>query len=93
MRGETRSRLLKGIAQGRIWLDSLTSSPSENIKSIAKLQNLSEKTIRSTLSLGLLAPDIIDAAIDGRLPRGISVTEMTDLPADWHEQRKAVGLT
>lgn len=92
MRSETRSRLLKGIAQGRLWINSLTSSKPDSIQSIAREQNLSEKTVRSTLSLALLAPDIVEAAIDGRLPRGISVTEMTDLPADWHDQRKAVGL-
>ena len=92
MRSETRSRLLKGISQGRIWLSSLTSSKTESIQSIAKSQNLSEKTVRSTLSLALLAPDIVEAAIDGRMPRGINVTEMTDLPTDWREQRRAVGL-
>ena len=92
MRSDTRSRLLKGIAQGSIWLNNLNSSKSESIQSIAKAQRLSEKTMRSTISLALLAPDIVEAAIDGRLPRGISVTQMTDLPGDWHEQRKAVGM-
>ena len=92
MRSETRSRLLKGIAQGRIWLDSLTSSSSESIQSIAKYQSLSEKTVRSTLSLALLAPHIVDATIEGRLPRGLTVTQILDLPSDWHEQRIALGL-
>ncbi|MDP8996455.1 MAG: recombinase family protein [Pseudomonadota bacterium] len=92
MRSETRSRLLKGIAQGRIWLDSLTSSQSENIQSIAKRQSLSEKTVRSTLSLAVLSPDIVDATIEGRLPRGLTVTQTSDLSADWHEQRIALGL-
>ena len=92
MRGETRSRLLKGIAQGRIWLDCLVSSRSDSILAIANRQGLSEKTIRSTISLALLAPDIVDAAIEGRLPRGLTATQILDLPSDWHEQRKSLGL-
>ena len=92
MRSETRSRLLKGIAQGRIWLDSLISSKSGSLQFIAESQSLSEKTVRSTISLALLAPDIVDAIIEGRLPRGFTTTQILDLPADWHEQRKSLGL-
>jgi site-specific DNA recombinase len=92
MRSETRSRLLKGMAQGRIWLDSLSSSKVESIQAIANHHKISEKTVRSTLSLALLAPDIIDAAIEARLPRNLTTTQMMDLPADWQEQRQALGL-
>jgi site-specific DNA recombinase len=92
MGSQPRARLLKAVAQGRIWLDSLVGSKSESIPSIATKQGVSEKTVRSTLSLALLAPDIIGAAIEGRLPRGITVTELTDLPADWVEQHKCLGL-
>lgn len=34
----------------------------------------------STLSLALLAPDIVHAIIDGKLPRGPGITAMTELP-------------
>ena len=33
-----------------------------------------------TISLAFLAPDLVNAAIDGRLPRGMGVTRLTDLP-------------
>ena len=93
MRSETRSRLLKGIAQGRIWLESLLNSKSANIQSIAVDNQLSEKSVRSTVSLALLAPDIIEATIEGRLPRNLTVSQMTDLPFDWQEQRQDLELT
>ena len=92
MRSEARSRLLKGIAQGRIWLDYLLSSRAENIAEIAQKHGLSDKTVRSTLSLAMLAPDIVEAAISGRLPRSLTATQMIDLPANWVEQRKTLGL-
>jgi hypothetical protein len=34
-----------------------------------------------TISLAFLAPDLIKAAIDGRLPHGMGVARLTDLPA------------
>ena len=45
------------------------------------------------LSLASLAPDIVQAAIDGRLRRGLGVKRLIDLPLSWNEQRAAVGLS
>jgi site-specific DNA recombinase len=84
--------LLKGIAQGRLWLDQLLEGHVEGVNAIAARQNVSEKTIRSTLSLAFLAPDIVQAAIDGKLPRGLGVTQMSDLPMDWAAQRQQLGI-
>ncbi len=45
-----------------------------------------------TLSLAFLAPDLVKAAIDGRLPHGMGVTRLADLPAEWSRQRRILGL-
>ena len=44
------------------------------------------------LSLASLAPDIVQGAIEGRLPRGIGLSRLTDLPLSWSEQRAALGF-
>jgi site-specific DNA recombinase len=93
IRSKARSRLLKGIAQGRHWLDQLIEGQVQDINALARKQGVSEKTVRSTLSLAFLAPDIIQAAIDGKLPRSLGVTQMTDLPMDWTAQRQQLGIT
>jgi DNA invertase Pin-like site-specific DNA recombinase len=92
IRSEARTRLLKAIAQGRHWLDQISTGDATDIAVIAERHQISEKTVRSTLSLAFLAPDIVQAAIDGRLPRGLGVSQMTDLPVDWAEQRQQLGL-
>jgi site-specific DNA recombinase len=33
-------------------------------------------------SLAFLAPDLVKAAIDGRLPYGMGIARLTDLPAE-----------
>ncbi len=92
VRTEARSRLLKGISQGRRWLESLLESKVADVATLARQHDVSEKTVRSTLSLAFLAPDIIQAAIDGKLPRGLGISQMTDLSVDWSEQRRQLGI-
>jgi site-specific DNA recombinase len=92
IRSEARSRLLKAIAQSHNWLNQLIGDHSATIASIAKDNRLSDKSVRATLSLAFLAPDIVEAAIYGRLHRGLTITEMTGLHADWQEQRQVLGL-
>jgi hypothetical protein len=45
-----------------------------------------------TISLAFLAPDLVKAAIDGRLPRGMGVARHCDLSAEWSRQRQMLGL-
>ena len=39
-----------------------------------------------TISLAFLAPDLVRAAIEGRLPHGMGVARLADLPAEWPRQ-------
>lgn len=36
--------------------------------------------------------DIVRAAVEGRLPRGIGVERLRDAPAEWGKQFEALGL-
>jgi site-specific DNA recombinase len=93
MRSETRARLVAAIARGRRWLDELIADPTARADSIAKQENCSARKINMTISLAFLAPDLVKAAIDGRLPHGMGVTRLTDLPAEWSCQYEMLGLS
>jgi site-specific DNA recombinase len=45
-----------------------------------------------TLSLAFLAPSIVKAATEGRLPRGFGLMRLVDLPLAWPEQWRALEL-
>jgi hypothetical protein len=45
-----------------------------------------------TLSLAFVAPPIVAASIEGRLPRGFGVKRLMDLPMAWSRQWTALGL-
>jgi site-specific DNA recombinase len=74
------------------WLDELSTDASISSDSIAKREGCSVRKVNMTISLAFLAPDIVKAAIDGRLPHGMGVARLTDLPAEWSRQREMLGF-
>jgi site-specific DNA recombinase len=59
---------------------------------IAQREGCSTRKVNMTISLAFLAPDLVKAALEGRLPRGMGLTHLADLPAEWSEQHKMLGL-
>ena len=90
--GRAADNLLRAIRNGLVWLNELVDQKVPNAEALAQRENCSERTIRMTLSLAFLAPDIITAAIDGRLSRGLGLSRLTEFPANWTEQRRIIGL-
>ena len=92
IRSETRARLVAAIARGRRWLDQLIADPSASADTIAKRERCSARKINMTISLAFLAPDLVQAAINGRLPHGMGVARLSDLPPEWSRQYQMLGL-
>jgi site-specific DNA recombinase len=44
------------------------------------------------LSLAFLAPNLVKAAVEGRLPRGIGIERLRDPPTEWCREFEALGL-
>ena len=92
IRSETRATLVASIARGRRWLDELTTDVTATAESIARREGCSSRKVNMTLSFAFLAPDLVKAAIDGRLPHGMGVARLADLPAEWSKQHRRLGL-
>jgi site-specific DNA recombinase len=92
IRAEARTKLLSAVAQGRRWLDEMTAGRVEGIEAIAAREGVSERSARMGLSLAFLAPGIVQAAVDGTLPRGFGVSRLIDMPPSWADQRLALGF-
>jgi hypothetical protein len=45
-----------------------------------------------TISLAFLAPNLVKAAVEGRLPRSVSIERLRDPPTEWSRQFEALGL-
>ena len=92
IRAEARRKLLSAIAKGRRWLDEMISGKVEGVEAIGAREGVSERSARMGLSLAFLAPDIVQAAVDGTLPRGFGVSRLMDMPPSWADQRSTIGI-
>jgi len=92
MRARAREVFAGAIVDAHRWLDELLSDPTASIAALADRERKSERSIRMTLSLAFLAPNVVKAAIDGKLPRGFNTTRLVDLPMLWPEQWLALDL-
>ena len=92
MRANTRAILVDALREAHVWLDELLADPNQTIDALASRERKTERSIRMTLSLAFLAPGIISAAVEGRLPRGYGLKRLVDLPMAWPDQWRALGL-
>ena len=92
MRVRARAVFAESLRNAHRWLEDLVMDPNQTIELIAVREGKSERSIRMTLSLAFIAPPIVIAAIEGRLPRGFGVKRLMDLPAVWSQQWTALGL-
>jgi site-specific DNA recombinase len=89
---ERRAQLVSAIARGRRWLDDVVSGRMTTVAELCARENCSVRQVNMTISLAFLAPNLVKAAIEGRLPRGIGIERLRDLPAEWSRQFEVVGL-
>ena len=92
IRAETRATLVASIARGRRWLDEIVAG-TVTVEQIAAREQCSIRQVNMTISLAFLAPRLMQAAVEGRLPRGIGVTRLRDAPAEWDRQYAMLGLS
>jgi hypothetical protein len=92
IRADARARLVVAISRGRKWLNEIVSGDVADFATIAARERCSVRRVNMTISLAFLAPNIVKAAIEGRLPRGIGIGRLCDPPAEWSQQYKKIGL-
>jgi site-specific DNA recombinase len=92
MPANARAILIEALRDAHRWLDELLSDPRLTLESLASREGRTVRSTRMTLSLAFLAPEIVKAAVEGRLPRGFGLKRLVDLPMPWSDQWRTLGL-
>jgi site-specific DNA recombinase len=92
MPANARSILVEALRDADRWLHELLSDACLTLESLASREGRTVRSIRMTLSLAFLAPEIVKAAVEGRLPRGFGLKRLVDLPMAWPDQWRTLGL-
>jgi hypothetical protein len=86
---KTDNTLVKALARAFRWLRMLESGQFATIAELADGENIAPSYLTRVLRLTLLAPDIVEAILDGK--QGLQLTLaglMEPFPPEWEEQRK-----
>ena len=90
---EPMSPLQKAVIQGFQYRDMLESGKVATVSELAQKVKQERAFLFRTLSLVNLAPDIIEAILNGKEPATITLSKLRKgFPEDWDEQRKLFGM-
>ena len=82
------SRLVRALARAFRWRRLLNEGAHATFEELAKAEGVSQSYVSRVLRLTLLAPDIIEAILDGRQPEGMRLEDLLEaVPVEWAEQR------
>jgi site-specific DNA recombinase len=88
--GDARSHNATTAGTSRSGANEIVSGSVTDVQQAR--QKCSLRQVNMTISLAFLAPDLVRAAVEGRLPRGLGVERLRDAPAEWSRQFEALGL-
>jgi site-specific DNA recombinase len=74
-------------------IDAEIEAGAATIDGIASRQACRKRHVSMTISLAFLAPRLVKAAVEGRLPHGIGVARLFDAPLAWSRQLQMLGLS
>jgi hypothetical protein len=94
-RPEIVTPILKAVVRAHKWREGVLAGDVPNRKLSAKRLDLEEEYFRRILGCAFLAPDILEAILDGRYPSDLTVKKLCllHLPIDWTEQRTQLGFS
>lgn len=82
------SALVKALARAYRWQRFLETGTHATIQDLAAAESINPSYVGRILRLTLLAPDIVEAILDGHTSPDLSVGAVVkSLPAAWREQR------
>jgi hypothetical protein len=80
--------LVKALVRAHRWRRQIESARAKSVTDLAEQEGVTDAYVCRLLPLTCLAPDIVEAILDGRQPKGLRLAEMLgNGPVGWKEQR------
>lgn len=82
--------LIKAVARAFRWRRMLETGRFATINELAAVEKINSSYVSRVLRLTLLAPDIVEAILDGRQPEGMTLPRLMErFPVEWRQQTSA----
>jgi hypothetical protein len=86
--------LIKALVRAHRWRRRIESGQAKSITDLAEQEGVTDAYVCRLLPLTCVAPDIVEAILDGRQPKGLRLAEVLgNGPLTWEEQRGAWGFS
>jgi hypothetical protein len=86
--------LMKAVARARGWYERVLEGKSSDQRSLTLHAGMTERYIGKVFGCAFLAPDIVEAILEGRQPRDLTFKNLcSNIPLSWIEQRKQFGFS
>ena len=80
--------LVKALARAFRWLRMMEAGRFATINELAAAEKINSSYVSRLLRLTLLAPDIVEAILDGRQPEGMTLPGLMEpFPVEWGQQK------
>jgi hypothetical protein len=90
-RARIDNTMVKALARAHRWKKQLDSGRFQTVQDLAEAEKINPSYIARVLRLTLLAPDIVEAILDGRQPAGLQLDDLlAPFPVEWARQREAL---
>jgi hypothetical protein len=84
----TDSTLVKALARAFRWRRMLESGEYTTMAELAEREGIAPSYMTRVMRLTLLAPDIVDAILDGKQGSAVTLVQMLEpFPQEWDQQR------
>jgi len=86
--------LIKALVRAHRWRRRIENGQAKSITDLAEQEGVTDAYVCRLMPLSCLAPDIVEALLDGRQPKGLRLAELLgNGPVTWEEQRSAWGFS
>lgn len=91
-RARVDSAMVKALARAHRWQKMLDAGRYQTVRDLAESESINPSYVARTLRLTLLAPDIVEAILDGRHhPERVTLDRLMEpFPVEWERQRNAL---
>ena len=88
-----RPASIKAVARGHAWYEKVLEGKVVDMTSLARETGLTPHYVRNVFACAFLAPDIVEAILEGRQPLTLKFENLyKHIPLSWAEQRRQFGF-
>lgn len=94
--GKPDPKLIRLVTRSQDWAMRLISGRAKSVGEIAETEKVTSTYVTRLAHIGLLAPDLIQAIVQGKQPPTLTahiLANLGTLPLDWNEQRRLLGFS